>query len=254
VLVLKQLKENQDFIYGASIVLEKLKELKEDFMFNKNEQFHQIPDDFSSILMLIEEIREKLFNNKKLIESLREAVNILQGERQLLNQSSTTLDDSFTLEQYTISTPNKHKATIQKYITWFDSIQIPLKEIVSAASGEIRSSEIEGRYTLSQMREIICKVPEAITQLKRERAKDIKAFNTDLNCLRFEYETQKRAMKKELEESFNENISTLNSFQEELIRAKEQVKKLHSEKMKLEEQLKKSKEDINNLYEKGNYH
>eukprot|EP00826_Nyctotherus_ovalis_P057649 TRINITY_DN7890_c0_g1_i7.p1 TRINITY_DN7890_c0_g1~~TRINITY_DN7890_c0_g1_i7.p1 ORF type:complete len:327 (-),score=58.49 TRINITY_DN7890_c0_g1_i7:219-1199(-) len=244
---------------GASTVLAELKELKEDcvasiFPPSKGKKLQQMPDNFASMLSLIEEIREKLISDKMSIESLREAVNTLQGERQLLCHPGNITDRSLNAannlfgfgerELMSTSGQERHRATIQKYISWFDSIQAPLKEIVSVANGEASSSEMTGKYSLAQMREIISKVPEAIAQLKRARASEAKSSSATIRSLRLECEALKRAREREIQQSLSESISAFNSLQEELIKAKEVIKKL-------EEQLRKSREAYDLAYEKG---
>lgn len=244
---------------GASAVLAKLKELKEDciafiFSSSKGNKLQQMPDNFASMPSFIDEIRERLINDKRSIESLREAVNTLQGKRQLLCQPGNVTDNSFGFGERELASAGgqeKHKATIQKHISWFDSIQAPLKEIVSAANGEVSSSEMGGKYTLAQMREIIRKVPEAIAQLKRARASEAKSFSANIRSLRLEYEAQKRAREREIQQSLSESISAFNSLQEELIKAKEVIKKLQGERQRLEEQLRRSREAHDLVYEKG---
>eukprot|EP01022_Parablepharisma_sp_SALTPOND_P018766 TRINITY_DN310_c3_g1_i1.p1 TRINITY_DN310_c3_g1~~TRINITY_DN310_c3_g1_i1.p1 ORF type:complete len:1110 (-),score=223.39 TRINITY_DN310_c3_g1_i1:1411-4740(-) len=262
-----------DYISQTQKVMEKLKELKQDYVKltsvsspTKSQLFQQLSDDFSASTLLIDEVKDRLLNNKKMIESLQVAINTLQGERQLVYQSKkpeisyATSPVYFTptnLEVPLEATNRKPKqdimisqlkANVQKYQTWFNTVQEPLRAIAFALDGTFMVEESKGKFTLSQMREIIQRVPETIARLKDEKFTEVEAIRT---TLQEEYQAQKVATEKGTALHLADLDKKAKSLQTELLETQKEVKNLTKEKARLETLLQRQREDTGKIYEKG---
>jgi len=174
---------------------------------------------------IIEEIKNKLINDKRIIESLQSAINTLQKERQ-----------SLKLDTLLVQQEEKYKAITQRYVNWLDNIQNPLKHICSLINNKTYTGH---KLSLNQIHEII----ESTSNILVENMNNLKEI------------TKENAELKEVEQKLKEEIKQLNNkikkVEDELFEAKRDKREIETEKSKLENTFQRRHDDNNKVYEKG---
>jgi len=145
--------------------------------------------------------------------------------------------------------PSQLKERIQKYQTWFNSVQDPLRVIGTLC--ELEFKEGQAKLSLKQMQEIIMKGAELTAKLREELQERIREIETIKGeHLRDQEEWQNTAEKEkmngvaELEKKLKQLIADVAEGQNE-------VEKLRREKTRLESLLQKQREENGKLYDKG---
>ena len=211
------------------------------FRSKKSEMFQQLSDDFTSSTLLIDEIREKLINNKKIIGTLQDAVNSLQAERQLFKRAANKAEMQISS---VIDTQDQCKIAAQKYRNWLNTIQTPLKTIYFSI---YNSAPPTGKFTLIQMSDMIEKIPKIIKKIKEDKEKENEISKLKIK----EYNALKEKIENEMHHGSEQFEGKVKEMKNDLLYSQKEILKLKSENAKLESAIKKRNSDHNKLYEKG---
>lgn len=272
----------EDYMGQVEKVLDKLKELKENYVMItavsspvKSELFQNLNDDFSASLLLIDEVKDRLITNKKMIETLQSAVNALQGERQLMQKAKKSDFSYMSLPYYSPYNPDlqmsesakrmplydasntKLNDTVKKYQNWFNSTQDLFKEIVKFSDGAIQVdiyTENKSKLSLAEMKEILQKVPEILMKLKTdfsEQISQIESLKSAIQNIQNEHLAEKTAMDKGNIVTVSELERKVQSLQNELAESYKENDRIKKDRTKNENLLSKQREEYGKLYEKG---
>ncbi len=157
----------------------------------------------------------------------------------------------------------KLKATVQKYNTWFNAVQAPLRAIENATQLELAAMESVneprgGKLSLEQMHDIITRAAESLPRLKDDSAvKSHQIAELTETAMKSAEELQafKLTAGKELDFQTSELERKAKEMAVELSESQLETEKLRKEESRLEEQLQREREEGSRLYDKsGLYH
>lgn len=243
----EQLKESQTStkkIDQFSRLIEKIKSLKEN---NGALSARLLGDDFYTANSIIEEIKDQLISNKRQIESLQNAVNTLQSERQLFVKNNTPIKSISPMSTKKQESPENESAkkilknSLQKFENWFDSIQnyisIISKNLQNLSNSDKKNTKI---YDPSEIKIILEKASILIPKLRLE----ILQKDTEISDL-------KKKIKYTAENSYSEQ--KYEAMVKKLSDLEKQHEKAKKDQERLENLLQKQKLESQNISQKGIY-